>query len=289
MKLELKQKNSLTGFLLCLPAIFGLCLFFIIPFELCIYMSFTKSTINPEFVGFANYIEIFNSSAFRLAAGNTFKFIAVAVPLIMIFSLFIALFLYRKLKGHDFFRAVFIFPLVLPAASVVLFFQVIFTNGGVLDSILKTFGVPVVDWMNSPFAFVSLVILYVWKNCGYNIVLFLAALNSIPLNYYEAADIDGANGKDKFFNITLPLIMPYSFFILIISVVNSFKAFREAYILYGSYPNQSIYMLQHFMNNNFQNLNYIRLSVGAILVFLIIFVAVFFMLKLKNKMGDVEL
>jgi len=289
MKLELRQKNSFVGFLLCLPAIIGLCLFFVIPFELCIYMSFTKSTINPELVGFDNYIDIFNSSAFRLAAGNTFKFIAVAVPLIMIFSLFIALMLYRQLKGHDFFRAVFIFPLVLPTASVVLFFQVIFNNGGVADSVLEIFGIPVVDWVNSPFAFVSLVILYVWKNCGYNIVLFLAALNSIPLEYYEVAELDGANGKDKFFNITLPLIMPYSFFILIISVINSFKAFREAYILYGSYPNQSIYMLQHFMNNNFQNLNYIRLSVAAILVFIIIFVAVFILYRLKNKMGNVEL
>ena len=289
MKLELRQKNSFVGFLLCLPAIIGLCLFFVIPFELCIYMSFTKSTINPELVGFDNYIDIFNSSAFRLAAGNTFKFIAVAVPLIMVFSLFIALMLYRQLKGHDFFRAVFIFPLVLPTASVVLFFQVVFNNGGVADSVLEMLGIPVVDWVNSPFAFVSLVILYVWKNCGYNIVLFLAALNSIPLEYYEVAELDGANGKDKFFNITLPLIMPYSFFILIISVINSFKAFREAYILYGSYPNQSIYMLQHFMNNNFQNLNYIRLSVAAILVFIIIFTAVFILYRLKNKMGNIEL
>ena len=289
MKLALNQKNSVAGVLLCLPAIIGLCLFFVVPFELCIYMSFTKSAIDPELVGFANYIDILGSAAFRLAAGNTFKFIAVAVPAIMVFSMAVALLLYRKLKGSEFFRAVFIFPLVLPTASVVLFFQVVFTNGGVIDSLLDSLGAPVVDWVNSPFAFVSLVILYVWKNCGYNIILFLAALNSIPKNYYEAAEIDGANGKNKFFGITLPLITPYSFFILIISVVNSFKAFREAYILYGAYPNQSIYMLQHFMNNNFQNLNYIRLSVAAILVFLMIFAAVFVLYMLKNKMGSVEL
>jgi len=289
MKLALNQKNSVAGVLLCLPAIIGLCLFFVVPFELCIYMSFTKSAIDPELVGFANYIDILGSAAFRLAAGNTFKFIAVAVPAIMVFSMAVALLLYRKLKGSEFFRAVFIFPLVLPTASVVLFFQVVFTNGGVIDSLLDSLGAPVVDWVNSPFAFVSLVILYVWKNCGYNIILFLAALNSIPKNYYEAAEIDGANGKNKFFGITLPLITPYSFFILIISVVNSFKAFREAYILYGAYPNQSIYMLQHFMNNNFQNLNYIRLSVAAILVFLMIFAAVFVLYRLKNKMGSVEL
>ena len=289
MKAKLRQKNSLAGFLLCLPAIFGLCLFFVVPFELCVYMSFTKSTISPEFVGLANYIDILGSPAFQLAAANTFRFIAVAVPLIMALSLGIALLLHRKLKGHDFFRAVFIFPLVLPTASVVLFFQVIFAGGGIMDSLLSALGVPVVDWMNSPFAFVGLVMLYVWKNCGYNVVLFLAALNSIPREYYEAAEIDGAGAGSKFFGVTLPLIVPYSFFILIISVVNSFKAFREAYILYGSYPNQSIYMLQHFMNNNFQNLNYIRLSVAAILVFVVIFAMVFVLYRLKNRMGSVEL
>jgi multiple sugar transport system permease protein len=289
MNIKLRQKNSFAGFLLCLPAIVGLCLFFVVPFELCVYMSLTKSTIDQRFVGLANYLDILRSSAFQLAAGNTFRFIAVAVPLIMVLSLCVALLLYRKLKGHGFFRAVFIFPLVLPTASVVLFFQVIFTSGGLIDSLLNALGVSVVDWMNSPFAFLGLVILYLWKNCGYNIVLFLAALNSIPREYHEAAEMDGANGKARFFGVTLPLITPYSFFILVISIVNSFKAFREAYILYGSYPNQSIYMLQHFMNNNFQNLNYIRLSVAAILVFLIIFVMVFVLYKLKNKMGDVEL
>ncbi|GHV13872.1 sugar ABC transporter permease [Clostridia bacterium] len=289
MKLVLTQKKSLAGFLLCLPAIIGLCVFFVIPFELCIYMSFTESTINPVFVGFDNYIDIFNSSAFRLAAGNTFKFVAVAVPAIMIFSVSVALLLYKKLKGHEFFRAVFIFPLVLPTASVVLFFQVVFANGGITDSVLNVIGVPVIDWMNSPFAFVSLVILYVWKNCGYGIILFLAALNSVPQSYYEAAELDGADSRDKFFGITLPLIMPYSFFILIISVVNSFKVFREAYILYGAYPNQSIYMLQHFMNNNFRNLNYIRLSTGAILIFIVIFAVVFILYRLRSKAEGIEL
>ena len=289
MKAKLGQKNSMAGFLLCLPAIAGLCVFFVVPFELCVYMSLTKSAVNPEFVGLANYMEILGSPAFQLAAGNTFRFIAVAVPLIMALSLAVAMLLHRGLRGHGFFRAVFIFPLVLPTASVVLFFQVVFTNGGLLDSLLSAIGVPVLDWMNSPLAFVSLVALYVWKNCGYNIVLFLAALNSIPREYREAAEIDGAGGGARFFGVTLPLITPYSFFILVISIVNSFKAFREAYMLYGAYPNRSIYMLQHFMNNNFQNLNYIRLSAAAIMVFLVIFAMVFALYRLKNRMGGVEL
>jgi multiple sugar transport system permease protein len=143
--------------------------------------------------------------------------------------------------------------------------------------------------MNSPSAFASLVALYIWKNCGYNIVLFLAALNSVPRECREAAEIDGAGGRERLFGVTLPMIAPHSFFVLVISVANSFKAFREAYMLYGSYPNRSIYMLQHFMNNNFENLNYIRLSVAAIMVFLVIFALVFLLYRLRGKVGDAEL
>ncbi len=147
-----------------------------------------------DFVGFRNYIAMVQNSAFQLAAGNTAKFIFIAVPLIMIVSLLIALLLYQKLKGYDFFRTVFIFPLVLPVASVVLLFQLVFDQNGAFNSLLMAMGLPIDDWLNSSNAFFVLVLLYVWKNAGYNIVLFLAALNSIPKDFYEAATVDGANG-----------------------------------------------------------------------------------------------
>ena len=134
-----------------------------------------------------------------------------------------------------------------------------------------------------------LVVLYVWKNSGFNIILFLAALNAIPKAYYEAADIDGAGKLAQLRKITLPLIVPYSFFIVIISIINSFRAFREAFILFGSHPHQSIYMIQHFMNNNFQNLNYIRLAVGAIMIFLVIFILVLILFIARKRVGDIEL
>ena len=111
----------------------------------------------------------------------------------------------------------------------------------------------------------------------------------MPKEIYEAADIDGAGAYRKLTRITVPLIIPSVFFIVIISIINSFKSFREAYILCGTLPNKSIYMLQHFLNNNFANLNYQRLSVAAILVFLVIFVIVFAMLKIKEKIGDYEM
>ncbi len=272
-KLRLTQRESITGFLFCLPSIIGMLVFFVIPFCITIRLSFSESMGNSSFVGLKNYITIIQSSAFKLAAWNTLKFNLAAIPLIMLISFVIAMLLFRKLRGSEIFRAIFIFPLVLPVVSVTLFFSTVFPQ----------------EMMESSQSFIVLLILYIWKNCGYNIVLFLAALNSVPKAYYEAAELDGAGKFTQITKITLPLIVPHTFFITIISIVNSFKSFREAFILFGAHPDNSIYMIQHFMNNNFETLNYIRLSVGAILIFLVIFILVLVMLLLRKRRGDYEL
>ena len=275
-KSKLLKRDALTGFLFSLPSIIGMLVFFLIPFVICIILSLTDSISSMKFVGIDNYVDIISSRTFRLAVWNTFKFIIVAVPLIMIFSLTIAMLLYQKLAGFEFFRSIFVFPLVLPVSSVILFFQLVFAENGFANDFLSLLGLPVKNWLDSSYSFVVLVILYIWKNCGYNIILFLAALNSIPKVYYEAAEMDTESRISKLRYITLPMIRPYLFFILVISIINTFKSFKEAYILCGNYPNENIYMIQHFMNNNFQNLNYTRLSVGAILIFAIIFIFIFY-------------
>ena len=286
-KSKLLKRDSLTGFLFSLPSIVGMLVFFLIPFVICIVLSLTDSISSMNFVGIENYADIISSRTFRLAVWNTFKFILVAVPLIMIFSLIIALFLYQKLAGFEFFRSIFVFPLVLPVSSVILFFQLVFAENGFANDFLTLLGLPVKNWLDSSSSFTVLVILYIWKNCGDKIILFLAALNSIPKVHYEAVEMDTNSKIKKLIYITLPMIRPYVFFILVISVINTFKSFKEAYILCGNYPNENIYMIQHFMNNNFQNLNYTRLSVGAILIFAIIFVLIFILLKFR-KNGDGE-
>ena len=280
-KSKLLKRDALTGFLFSLPSIIGMLVFFLIPFVICIILSLTDSISSMKFVGIDNYVDIISSRTFRLAVWNTFKFIIVAVPLIMIFSLTIAMLLYQKLAGFEFFRSIFVFPLVLPVSSVILFFQLVFAENGFANDFLSLLGLPVKNWLDSSYSFVVLVILYIWKNCGYNIILFLAALNSIPKVYYEAAEMDTESRISKLRYITLPMIRPYLFFILVISIINTFKSFKEAYILCGNYPNENIYMIQHFMNNNFQNLNYTRLSVGAILIFAIIFIFIFILFSIS--------
>ncbi|MCR5681575.1 MAG: sugar ABC transporter permease [Clostridiales bacterium] len=281
-RLSLHTKDAITGFLFTLPALAGLAAFFVVPFGITMKMSLTESMGSSKFVGLKNYRDVLKSAAFKLAAKNTFKFFGVALPCILILSLLIALLLFRNLKKYDIFRTFFVFPLVLPVSSVVLFFQVVFSDLGVVNGVLEHLGMHAADWTGEQ-AFWVLLILYLWKNTGYNVVLFLAALNSVPLDLYEAASLDGAGWWKKLTRITLPMIAPHTRFILVISIVNLFKSFREAYILFGDHPDQSIYMIQHFMNNNFINLNYIRLSVGAALVFLVIFALVGLLLGLRDK------
>ncbi|MBR4742933.1 MAG: sugar ABC transporter permease [Oscillospiraceae bacterium] len=280
--LSLRTKDAITGFLFTLPALVGLAAFFVVPFGITMKMSLTESMGSSKFVGLKNYRDVLKSAAFKLAAKNTFKFFGVALPCILILSLLIALLLFRNLKKYDIFRTFFVFPLVLPVSSVVLFFQIVFSDLGVVNGVLENIGFHAADWTGEQ-AFWVLLILYLWKNTGYNVVLFLAALNSVPPDLYEAASLDGAGWWKKLTRITLPMIAPHTRFILVISIVNLFKSFREAYILFGDHPDQSIYMIQHFMNNNFINLNYIRLSVGAALVFLVIFVLVGLLLTLRDK------
>ena len=280
--LSLRAKDAVTGFLFTLPALVGLGVFFVVPFGITMKMSLTESMGSSKFVGLKNYSDVLKSAAFKLAAKNTFKFFGVALPCILILSLLIALLLFRNLKKYDIFRTFFVFPLVLPVSSVVLFFQIVFSDLGVVNGVLEQLGLHAADWTGEQ-AFWVLLILYLWKNTGYNVVLFLAALNSVPPELYEAASLDGAGWWKKLTRITLPMIAPHTRFILVISIVNLFKSFREAYILFGDHPDQSIYMIQHFMNNNFINLNYIRLSVGAALVFLVIFALVGLLLGLRDK------
>lgn len=280
-----RAAEARTGLLLASPFLVGFLVFFVVPFLVSLYDTFVFGSGNT-FVGFANYADVLHSRAFRIAAWNTFRFILIGVPLIMAFSLLLALLLSRKFKGSGLFRSIFLYPLVVPIASTVMVVQVLFSDSGIANTILGSLGLPQPSWLDSGVTFYVLVGIYVWKNCGYNIVLFLAGLNEIPKNFYGVASLEGANSWQSFRYITLPMLVPDFFFIFVISIINSFKSFREAYLIGGSMPNKSIYLLQHFMNNNFQDLNYQRLSVAALLVFLVIFLLVFLLFYLKRRVVD---
>jgi len=167
-----------------------------------------------------------------------------------------------NLKGTNLIKTVFMSPLVIPTASIAFFFQSLFSSNGLLSRLLNTN----TNWLETEYAFAIAVGLYIWKNLGFNLVLFLSGLSNIPNEYYEAAKTDGANAFYILRKITLPCLLPTTILVLLMSIINSFKVFREVYLLMGAYPHESVYMLQHFMNNNFFSLNYPRLTTATTLL-----------------------
>lgn len=286
--MDKKKKEAIAAFMLLAPCAIGFFVFYILPFLISVYYSFTKGVGNVEYVGFQNFIDLFGSSSFQLAAKNTGLFMIIAVPLIMIVSLLIATVLNSKMKNMGFFRTIAILPLVIPVASVVLVWTLFFQEQGVLNGILtRFFDIEPIDWIRSEYGFYIMILLYVWKNSAYNIIIFLVGLNAIPKSLYEAASIDGSSKFRSFRKITLPLLSGTTFFVFIISIINSFKVYREAYLLAGDYPAKNMYMLQHFMNNNFKNLNYQRLSTAAIILLILIIMLVYILLRYQRK-NEVE-
>lgn len=267
--MKLSTKESLTGVLFGLPAFVGLLIFLVVPFV----VSFTLSinTANPDTTHWYQYYEdVLSSQTFQLAITNTIRFVLCGVPLIVGLQLLLAMLLRRTTPKTSFVRSVFILPLVVPIASVILFFMMIFLDQGYANGLLKLVNLEPISWLGSEAAFYVLLLLYVWKNCGYGMVLFIAGLSAISPEYYEAGRMDGASERQLFLKITLPLLVPTFGFVIFVAIVNAFKIFREAFLLSGDYPDRSIYMIQHFMNNNFRNLNYQRLSVSAMVVFVIV-------------------
>lgn len=290
-----RRKEALTGFAFAALPLAGLAGFFVVPFIISVWLTTRSGLGGAYFAGLKNYRDMASSDAFRLAAGNTAKFIGVGAPLLMTLSLTAALALFAIPKAHAAFkrllRAGFMLPMVIPSASVILFFKVLFEKNGAINNILVSRGVipGPIGFLDSGSAFYVILLLYVWKNSGYSIVLFTAGLSQIPPDLYEAAQIDGAGPAARFFRITLPLLSPTLFFVFVMAVIFAFKSFREIFALSGTFPNENIYMLQHFMNNNFYNLNYQRLGAAAFLTFAFIFAIVGALFLLLRRAGDYEL
>ena len=283
---KFKKKETIMALILIAPSLIGLLIFYIIPFIWMIIYSFFDSPINGKFVGIQNYINLLGNNAYKQAVANTAIFTGISVPLIIILSLLLSMLLNKKIRFSHEFRTAFIVPLVVPVASVIIFFELLFDYRGFLNRILDFFNIAPIDWMNSSYAMIAVITIYIWKNVGYNIILFLAGLQGIPKEYYEAASIDGAGPAAKFFHITLVYLMPTTFFVIIISIINSFKVFREVYLLAGDYPHQSIYMLQHYMNNAFRKLDYHKLVTSAILMTLVIYIFVFILFRVQKRIND---
>lgn len=271
------------------PSLIGVMVFFLVPFAIVIYYSLVNNPLKHEFVGLENYKKLLDNDAFTRAAKNTAVFSAIAVPLAIIIPLATALLLERKIPGKSILRTFFLSPLMAPTASVVLVWQVLFHNHGTVNQIIEGFGGSGIDWLKSSKGPVVIILMFLWKNIGYNLILFMSALGSIPKDMIEVAELEGAGGFYKFVHIKLRYLSPTILFVLILSLINSFKIFREVYLLTGNYPYKKLYMLQHFINNTFESLDYQKLSSAAVLFALVMIVILAVLLIIDNIVGkDVE-
>ncbi len=285
---SLRKVKRSSGLFLA-PSFLGVLLFFLIPFIVVIYYSLVDNPISGNFVFLDNFINIINNAAFAKAVKNTVSFSLVAVPLAVVLSLLLAIVLESKLPFRSQFRTFFLSPMMVPVASIVLIWQVLFHYNGAVNDIMLAFGGTKIDWMKSEYSQIVIVVLFLWKNLGYNMILFMAALASIPKDILEVAKLESATPMQTFFYIKIRYLSSTILFVTIMSLISSFKVFREIYLLTGDYPYDTIYMLQHFMNNKFKNLDYQTLSAAAILMSLVMVVIIGILFLVENRFGkDVE-
>ena len=285
--IQRREQRSVTYFLI--PSFVGLLTFYIVPFLVVIYYSFVDSPINREFVFLDNFIRLVKNSAFRRAVANTVRFSLTAVPLAVILPLLLAIVLEKNIPYKSNLRTIFLMPMMVPVASIILIWQVVFHYNGVANEMLNALGIASIDWFKSEFSQVVVVLLFLWKNIGYNMILFMAALSNIPNDVIEVATLEGASRWQIFSRIKLRYLSSSILFVTLMSVINSFKVFREVYLLTGDYPYDSLYMLQHFMNNTFASLDYQKLSSAAILMSIAMIVIIGAMFIVDNHIEqDIE-
>ncbi len=268
--------RALKAYFFVLPSLIGFSILYLIPFLWGIRYSVSLSGFDNTLVGLENYKNVLSSSAFRLALKNTGVFMAISIPLIMMLSFLLALAIY-ELKLPKWIYLFIVLPVAVPSATVAGFFR-------------KLIGVGAFSLLNSDFAMLGVILIFIWKNTGYNLIIYLAGLMQLDSSVIEASKMDGASYLQRLRYITVPICTPVTALAGIVTIINSFRVFKDVYILQGSYPNPQIYMLQHFMNNKFKDLQYEKLTSAAYLFAAIIFLGAFLLFRLdrsySRKVGE---
>ena len=275
----MKKKHALKGISFILPSFAGVCVFWLLPYVDVIRRSFFGA-VNGVFTGFMNYQMIFSNQAFLLAEKNTLRFFGICIPLLVVLSLTTAVLLNGLVENQkQLMKTAFLFPMAIPVASVAILWKVLFNGQGILNHFLEMLSLKSIDWLNTKASFWVLVISYIWRNLGYDIVLWLAGLSTISESLYEAAKVDGAGDWKCFTRITWPNLLPSLFTIVVLSLLNGFKVFREAYLVAGDYPQENMYLLQHLFNNWYRDLAMDKMAAAAVVTGIAIMVLVLLLQK----------
>ena len=263
------RKKSVWLFLA--PGLLGLMLFYVIPFIGGIYYSLTDGTYRNAFVGLGNYVGMWQNQMFLVGLKNTMELSLICAPLVWVLSFAIASLLNRLRPKGAFFRNSVLLPYLMPSSAMLLFWLVIFDFGGVVNRMVTALGFDRVMWLQGSQMRVPIILLFMWKNLGFAVIIFLSAIQAVPEPLYEYATLEGAGFLRQTFGITLPMIVPTAFLVIILEWINAFKIFKEVYFISGAYPDESVYTLQHYMNNMYNKLNYQNVTTAAYSFALIVF------------------
>lgn len=273
------------------PTIAGLIILNIIPIFQTFYLSFFRTGdfgLGNIFIGFDNYKKLFADMQVWHALINTLLYTIIVVPLTIIFAMIAAVFLNSKIRGLTIYRSIYFIPVIAAPAAVAMVWNWMYNyNFGLINHVLQQLGIPAVNWIDNPkIALISIAIIGIWSGLGYNMVLLLAGLQEVPNDYYEASSIDGASHIKQFFSITLPLVSPSLFFVLVTSIISSLQVFDTIYMMVGvaspSYDNV-VSLVYLFYNNSFK---YSLEGYGSAIVMLLlalILIITFIQVKLQKK------
>jgi multiple sugar transport system permease protein len=274
------RRKKILPYLLVSPYLIFVIVFVLFPVFFCFFLTFHKwNIISPMlFIGAGNYIRLIHDRLFWKAIGNTLKFLLLHIPLQLIVSLFLAQLLSLQIKGVAFFRAAFFLPVIVSGVVITIIWQQLFGyDTGMFNRILTSIGLSKTGWLVNPdIAIYSIAIMATWKNIGLYVILFLVGLQTVPQQYYEAAKLEGASAWQRFYHITLPMINPTIFMVVVLSTIGGFSLFIEPYIMTAGGPlNQTLSAVLYIYKQAFQyyNMGY-SATLGFFYAFLIMTVVV---------------
>lgn len=293
-KIRIYNKGEvITGYLFLVPNIFGVLIFTAIPVVVSFLLSFFSWELirPPVFVGFQNFKNLLNDDNFIQVVKNTIYYVGVYVPVNIILAIIIAVWICSVTKGTTIFRTAFFLPVLVPTvAAAFLWKYLLHPEIGVVNMALNLIGITGPSWLgNTKTAMLGIIMMSGWKQVGYNMVIFIAGIKSIPAQLFEAAKIDGANSWQRFWKITLPMISPALFFGIVMTVITSFQVFDQAYIMtLGGPANATNTIVMYIYQNGFQYFKMGYAASMAWLLFVVIFIMTMMQMKVQNKWVNYE-
>lgn len=285
---RLLNNENLIGYLFVAPLICGLLLFTYGPVLAAFGLSFTKGDYisTPKWIGLENYANLLREDLFWKSLKNTLYYVVGVVPAGMVLSLLLALAMNQKLRGIVIFRTIFFLPSITSSVAISLMWLWIYNpEFGVLNFLLKQFSVKGPAWLSSPtWAMPAIIIMAIWRGLGYNMLIYLAGLQGIPEVYYEAAEIDGAGKLAQFWYITVPLLSPTTFLLLILGLIGAFQVFEYTYVMTGGGPvYATLTLVLHIYNNAFRNFQMGYASALAYVLFFILLGLTLIQFRLQRR------